>query len=115
MNHFKKALHCLGYGTMYKVVPTRQSKKDAVNIQRSGLRPQVEKIVSTVEKKPYEHSQSFEELKGKLKGKYSRRISKEHRFVYEVLPNSTKETDENNVLYKGIVRVLSIWSHYERV
>jgi len=100
---------------MYKVMFSKQSKKDAENIKRNNLRPQVEKIINVVKNNPFEYSQSFEELKGRLKGKYSRRINKEHRFVYEILPNTENEQDENDNLYKGIVWVLSIWTHYERV
>ncbi|MCL2089577.1 MAG: Txe/YoeB family addiction module toxin [Oscillospiraceae bacterium] len=100
---------------MYKVLNSRQAKKDAVNIERNGLRPQVEKIFTTVKRDPFEKSQSFEELKGRLKGKYSRRINIAHRFVYEILPNENNEVDENGAIYEGIVWVLSMWTHYDRV
>ena len=98
---------------MYKVLYSKQAKKDAVNIQRSGLRPKVEEIHKTVMNNPYEPSQSFEELKGRLKGKYSRRINKTHRFVYEILPNTDNEVDENGAPYDGIVWVLTMWTHYK--
>ena len=86
-----------------------------MNIERSGLRPQVEKIFATVEQSPFEESQSFEELKGRLSGKYSRRINKVHRFVYEILPNTDNSLDNNGIPYEGIVWVLSMWTHYERI
>ena len=104
---------CLNCGLMYKVLNSRQAKKDAVNIERSGLRTKVDEIFETVERNPYEPSQSFEELKGRLKGKYSRRITKVHRFVYEILPNTNNELDENNQPYEGIVWALTMWTHYE--
>lgn len=100
---------------MYKVLFAKQAAKDAVNIQRSNLRTQVDKLITTVQKNPFEYSQSFEALKGRLSGKYSRRINKEHRFVYEVLPNVDEEKDDNGSLYDGIVKVLSMWTHYENV
>ena len=78
---------------MYKVIVTSVAKKDAINIECSGLRSQVDKIISTVTTNPFENSQSFKELKGRLRGKYFRRINKEHRFVYEVLPNINAELD----------------------
>ena len=102
-------------GQMYKSLFSRQAKKDAANIQSSGLRGQVEDIIETVERNPFEHSQSFEELKGRLKGKYSRRISKKHRFVYEIRPNTDNHLNDNGVSYKGIVWVLTMWTHYERL
>ena len=93
---------------MYKILNSKQAKKDAVNIMRNGLRAKVEEIHKTVMHNPYEPSQHFEELKGRLKGKYSRRINRVHRFVYEVLPNANNELDENNTPYEGIVWVLSM-------
>ena len=115
MSRFLMASLYRSYGLMYKILNSRQAQKDAVNIERSGLRPQVEKIFATVEYNPFEDSQSFEELKGRLKGKYSRRINKVHRFVYEILPNENNEVDKNGTLYEGIVWVLSMWTHYERI
>ena len=100
---------------MFKVLFTKQAGKDAVNIQRSKLKPQIEKIVTTVQTNPFEYSQSFEALKGRLSGKYSRRINKEHRFVYEVLPNTDKIADSNGNIFECIVKVLSMWTHYENV
>ena len=100
---------------MYKVRASRQAKKDAVYIERVGLRTQVDEIIETVERDPFETSQGFEELKGKWKGVYSRRINRKHRFVYVVLPNVDNELDENNVPYEGIVKALTLWTHYEQL
>ncbi|MCL2565974.1 MAG: Txe/YoeB family addiction module toxin [Defluviitaleaceae bacterium] len=100
---------------MYKVQVSRQAKKDAVHIERSGLKAYVYEIIETIEKDPFEPSQGFEELRGKWKGSYSRRINKKHRFVYTVLPNTDKEADEQGNIYKGVVKVLTMWTHYERL
>lgn len=51
-----------------------------------------------------------EPLVGSLQGMYSRRINRQHRFVYEVIEG---ELEEGGVAYEGIVRVLSMWTHYE--
>lgn len=51
-----------------------------------------------------------EPLVGSLQGMYSRRIDRQHRFVYEVIEG---ELEEGGVAYEGIVRVLSMWTHYE--
>ena len=100
---------------MYKVIASRQAKKDAVNVERNGLKPEVEKIIETVERDPYYPSQEFEELKGNWKGVYSRRINRKHRFVYVVLPNVDNELDASETPYDGIIRVLTMWTHYERL
>nr|WP_248126372.1 hypothetical protein [Slackia exigua] len=41
---------------------------------------------------------------------HSRRIDRQHRFVYEVIEGAL---DEDGVAYEGIVRVLSMWTHCE--
>ena len=98
---------------MYDVRFTKQAVKDSVNIERSGLKSKVLEMVGTVREDPFEPSQSFEELKGDLKGVYTRRINIRHRFVYEVLPNDENAVDPNsNEPYDGIVKVISIWTHY---
>ena len=51
-----------------------------------------------------------EQLVGSLQGMYSRRTNRQHRFVYEVIEG---ELEEGGVAYEGIVRVLSMWTHYE--
>lgn len=98
---------------MYDIRLTRQAAKDSVNIERMGLKPQTAEIIVTVRENPYEESQRFEKLKGDLKGLYSRRINRQHRFVYEILPNEEGLKDADGVLYEGIVKVVSMWTHYE--
>ena len=51
-----------------------------------------------------------EPLAGSLQGMYSRRINRQHRFVYKAIEGGLKE---GGVAYEGIVRVLSMWTHYE--
>ncbi len=51
-----------------------------------------------------------EQLVGSLQGMHSRRIDRQHRFVYEVIEG---ELEEGGVAYEGIVRALSMWTHYE--
>ena len=51
-------------------------------------------------------------LKHDLKGACSRRINRQHRFVYEVLPNSEELKDPDGELYEGIIKVISMWTHY---
>jgi Txe/YoeB family toxin of toxin-antitoxin system len=97
---------------VYKIRWTKQAQKDAVPIERAGLKKEVAKIMGTVERDPYEQSQRFEKLVGNMKDKCSRRINYHHRFVYEVLPNTENLKDANGELYEGIVKVISMWGHY---
>ena len=98
---------------MYDVRFTRQAQKDSIKVERAGLKAKTAEIIRTVRNNPYEESQSFEKLKGDLKDAYSRRINRQHRFVYEILANDEGAKDANGELYKGIVKVISMWAHYE--
>ena len=98
---------------MYDVRFTRQAQKDAIKVERAGLKAKTAEIIRTVRNNPYEDSQGFEKLKGDLKDAFSRRINRQHRFVYEILPNDEGAKDASGELYKGIVKVISMWTHYE--
>ena len=97
---------------MYDIQFTKQAQKDAVKVERSGLKPKAAKIIQTVRNNPYEESQEFELLKHDLKGAFSRRINRQHRFVYEILPNTEGLKNAGGELYKGIIKVISMWTHY---
>ncbi len=98
---------------MYKVEFTKQAEKDAVKIERVGLKDKAVEVIRTVRKNPFEFSQGFEKLQGNLKDMYSRRINRHHRFVYSVFPNTENLKDVNGELYEGIVHVNRMWTHYE--
>jgi toxin YoeB len=83
------------------LVYTRQAKRDAKKLARSGLRPQAEKILAILAADPYQTPPPFERLVGELSGACSRRINIQHRVVYQVLD------DERTV------KVLRLWTHYE--
>jgi len=98
---------------MYKVDFTKQAVKDAKLIENAGLKNNTGKIISVVRKNPFQSPPPFEALRGDRKGAYSRRINRQHRFVYEVLPNLEHLKDENDELYQGIVKIIRMWTHYE--
>jgi len=99
---------------MYKVIALRQAKKDAVKIKRSGLKPQVDEIIKTVKENPYKPTQNFEKMKGGFRDSYSRRINRQHRFVYTIEPNDENLCDKEGAIYKGIVKIVTMWTHYEQ-
>ena len=51
---------------------------------------------------PFQTPPSYEKLVGDLRGLYSRRINRQHRLVYEVLEG------------QKTVKIVSMWTHYER-
>ena len=86
---------------MWEIVYAKQAIKDSKKVTESGLKEKVKKLISIIEKDPFQNPPPYEKLIGDLAGAYSRRINIQHRLIYEVF---TKEK---------IVRVLRMWSHYE--
>ena len=86
---------------MWRVVFTKQARKDANKISASGLRSKAEKLIDILRKNPYQTPPPFEKLIGDLTGACSRRINIQHRLVYQILDN------------EKAVKVIRMWTHYE--
>lgn len=69
----------------YKLVFTKQAKKDARKAASSGLKPKIETLLDLLKESPFEEYPPYEKLVGTLEGAYSRRINIQHRLVYQVL------------------------------
>ena len=98
---------------MYKIIYTSQARKDYQNLKRSMLLNNALKLLSIIQKEPYKNPPPFEKLSGDLAGAYSRRLNRQHRLVYQVLPNTDREKDENGMFYAGIIKIIRMWTHYE--
>ena len=85
----------------YRVLFTKQAQKDAKRVQEAGLRPKVEALLAVLANDPFQTPPRYEKLVGNLSGAYSRRITIQHRLVYQVLEP------------ERIVKVLRMWTHYE--
>lgn len=83
----------------WKIEFSRRVLKDAKKIKSANLNDNLKKLLEILKVNPYQPP--YEKLSGNLKGYYSRRINIKHRLVYTV--------DEQNQL----IKVVSIWSHYE--
>ena len=97
----------------YKLKYTRQANKDARLLERAGLDKIAKNLLSIMVINPYQNPPAYEKLQGDLKGSYSRRINKQHRIVYDVLSNDEKLKNENGIIYKGIIKIIRMWTHYE--
>ena len=95
---------------MYRVVFTKQAAKDAKKLKAAGLDAKAKELVDIVAKGPFAYPPAFEPLVGSLAGMYSRRINRQHRFVYEVID---EPIDRDGATVEGTVKVLSMWTHYE--
>jgi Txe/YoeB family toxin of toxin-antitoxin system len=85
----------------WRIVYTRQAQKDAKKIAAAGLRPKTENQLGILSKNPFQSPPPFEKLIGDLSGAYSRRITIQHRLVYQVLQEIKA------------VKVIRMWTHYE--
>jgi toxin YoeB len=85
----------------WKVVYTKQAKKDAKKLAASSLKPAAQVLLAILKEDPYRTPPPFEKLLGDLAGAYSRRINIQHRLVYEILEETRT------------VKVLRMWAHYE--
>jgi toxin YoeB len=85
----------------WRLVFTKQAQKDAKKLSAAGLRAKAEGLLDILEKNPFQNPPPFEKLVGDLSGAYSRRISIQHRLVYQVLKDIKT------------VKVIRLWTHYE--
>ena len=68
----------------WELVYTKQAQKDALKASKAGLRPKVETLLAVLAKNPFQNPPPFKSLVGDLSGAYSRRITLQHRLVYQV-------------------------------
>ena len=84
----------------WQVVYSKQAQKDATRLAAAGLKPSAQALVAILADDPFASPPRFEKLVGDIYGAHSRRISIQHRLVYQVL-------DQDHV-----VKVLRMWTHY---
>lgn len=87
---------------MYSIVYTKAALKDVTKLKAAGLSSKAKALLDVIRENPYQTPPSYEKLVGDLKGLYSRRINVQHRLVYQVYEE------------EKIVKIISLWSHYER-
>ncbi len=87
---------------MYKIVYTKTAVKDIPKLKAVHLDGKAKALIDIIRENPYQTPPSYEKLVGNLNGLYSRRINQQHRLVYEVFQQ------------EHIIKIVSLWSHYER-
>lgn len=85
----------------WRLVYTKQAKKDARKIASSGLKRNAERLLEILKADPFKSPPPYEKLVGDLSEAYSRRINIQHRLVYQVI--SEIQT----------VKIIRFWTHYE--
>lgn len=86
---------------MYSIVYTKKAIKDIELLKNANLHIKVKNLIELIKTNPYVNPPPYEKLQGQLFGAYSRRINIKHRLVYEVI-----EKDK-------IIKIISMWTHYE--
>jgi len=85
----------------WRLVYTRQARKDAKKLAAAGLKAKAEAIIQILHENPFQPPPTFEKLVGDLAGANSRRINIHHRLIYQVM------NDEK------VVKIIRLWTHYE--
>jgi toxin YoeB len=85
----------------WKLVYTRQAQKDAKKLAAAGLKDKAIELLKILERDSYESPPPYEKLTGDLAGACSRRISVQHRLVYQILDK------------QRTVKIIRLWTHYE--
>ena len=85
---------------LWQVSFKKTAEKDSKKVQQAGLKSKVDEILDKLEQDPYCIPPPCEKLVAELAGMFSRRITRKHRLVYEVVPQ-TREV----IIYR-------MFSHY---
>ncbi len=85
----------------WRLVYTKQTKKDAKKLSHSGLKPQAERLLDILKEDPYRTPPPYERLVGDLTGACSRRINIQHRIVYQIIDDIKKGRKNSKKLERG--------------
>lgn len=85
----------------WRLVCTRQAKKDSRKLAASGLKAKAQELLDILGVDPFLTPPPYHKLMGDLAGAYSRRINIQHRLVYEVIEETRT------------VKIIRMWTHYE--
>ena len=84
----------------WELVFTKQAQKDAKKLARTGKKKKAQILLEVITENPFQNPPPYEKLIGDLTGAYSRRISIQHRLVYQVFQK------------EHIVKIIRLWTHY---
>lgn len=88
---------------MYTLKYHKKALKEITKLKENNLDIKAKRLIDLIKENPYQTPPPYEKLSGDLKGLYSRRINIQHRLLYQVF-----ETEK-------IIKIISLWSHYENL
>jgi len=86
---------------MFRVKYSKKAVRDIQKLKNVKLDKKAKALVDLISENPYRIPPPYEKLLGELSGKLSRKINIKHRLVYQVFEE------------EKIIKIISIWSHYE--
>lgn len=86
---------------IWEIYFTKQAQKDARKISQAGLKPRVVELLKLLAENPFQNPPPYEKLVADLTGAYSRRITIQHRLIYQIYSENKK------------IKVLRMWTYYE--
>lgn len=86
---------------MYKVEFHKRALKDIEKLKENKLESKAKRLVEIIKENLFQNPPPYEKLVGNLEGFISKRINIQHRLIYQVLED------------KKVIRIISLWSHYE--
>lgn len=102
----------------WTVTWTKEARKDLDKSRGSPLRKKLEKLLAVIEQDPFQDPPPFKFLVHNLEGWLSRRISQQHRLVYQVFPATEDQQDAEDFVdddgnpFEGTVVIRMCWRHY---
>ena len=97
---------------MYKLFYTKQALSDLDKLKAANISQKAKVLVELIRENPYQNPPRYEKLVGKLDGILSRRSNIQHRLVYQAYESPFME---NGIEYRGIIKILRMWTHYDDV
>lgn len=85
----------------YKIVYTKKAAEEIPKLKAAKLELKAKALIDVIRENPYQTPPPYKKLVGDLQGAYSRRINLRHRLVYQVFEK------------EGIIKIISLWTHYE--
>jgi len=64
----------------WEIVYTKQAKKDAKKLTRTGINSKAKELLEIIKENPFKNPPSYEKLVGDLAGAYSRRINIQNKY-----------------------------------
>ena len=97
---------------MYRIVYEKQAVKDIKNLKSARLDGKAKELIEVIRNDPFQAPPAYKKLLGNLSGFFSRRINIQYRIVYQVYDEPVSIED---IEYQGTVKIVRMWTYYEKM